>query len=212
MNKQFVIVGMLVFAMLSLQSCSGNRTKKRVEPPKSPPAAEEQVPVGKETANPEHPEVRTGAVAIPVKKRPPAQLVAALPCKLEGKEGVFAAFPDNPVAGQVCFGLNPAQGNEAVIPKFDIQGGGVQIIFHFSGGNEPGGIRLMRWEKRDGKPCLEAACGKEIPVKSENYSAPGESGWAYKIITPEKPLDFASAMGGYVGLVIGANKYIPLFW
>lgn len=217
MKRPFFFAAMLLVAVLSFQSCSGSKTKKSREEQRKPaPAVEEQKragtgtgehkPAGPKTAN------QTSVTApIPVKNRIPAALLAALPCKMEGKKGAFAVFPDNPAAGQICFSHYPARGNEPDIPKFDIQGGGMHIIFHYSAGSEPGEMKLMRWANRDGKPCLEAACGEEILVKREIYSAPGESGWTYIIITPEKPVDFASVTGGYYGLVMGAEKYIPLF-
>lgn len=159
----------------------------------------------------QNPQPASAPASVTVKNRTPAALLSALPCKMEGKKGIFAVFPDNPAAGQACFSLYPARGNEPEIPKFDIQGGGMHIIFHDTAGNEPGGIKLMRWEELDARPCLEPACGKEIPVKREIYSARGESGWTYIIVTPEKPIDFASIPGGYYGLIMGADKYIPLF-
>lgn len=197
---------MLLVAALCLPSCSGDKTKRGGEQRKPAPATGEQKRGGAVATNP-----TSASAPISVKKRTPAELLAALPCKMEGKKGVFAVFPDNTVAGQVCFGLYPARGSDQEIPKFDIQGGGMHIIFHDTSGNEPGGIKLMRWEERDGRPCLEAACGKEIPVKREIYSAPGDSGWTYIIVTPEKLLDFASIPVGYYGLIVGADKYLPLF-
>jgi hypothetical protein len=216
MYKKHFIVLMLVVAVSCLPACSGNKIKNGAQQLKPAPAAGEQMrgdtgsgeqkPGGPNSANP------ASAVApIPVKKRIPAELLAAVPCKLESMAGVFAVFPDNPAAGQTCFGIYPVRKNTSDIPKFDIQGGGMHIIFHYTAGNEPGATKLMKWEERGGKPCLEASCGKEIAVRRETYSAPGESGWAYIIITPEKPLDFASVSGGYYGLVMGADKYIPLF-
>ncbi|MEW6202576.1 MAG: hypothetical protein AB1546_11400 [bacterium] len=213
MKRQQILVPIFLVSVLFLPSCSGNKTKKGAEPPKPAPAAEKKNHGGEGTANPAS-GTKSGAGAattIPVKKRAPAELLAAIPCKLAGKSGVFAVFPDNQAAGQVCFGLYPARGNEVDIPKFDIRGGGIHIISHYTAGGEPGAMKLMKWEERGGKPCLEAACGNEIPVKRETFSAPGESGWTYIIITPEKTVDFGSVTGGYIGLVMGADKYIPLF-
>jgi hypothetical protein len=202
---------MLFAAMVSLQSCSGNKAKKGAETRNPAPAVEEQKRGGGQTANPASSPVSEPAAAVTAKKRTPAELLAAIPCKLENKKGIFAVFPDNPAAGQGCFGLYPAGGNNPDIPKFDIQGGGMHIMIHDTARGESGGMKLMRWEERNGKPCLETACGKEIPFKLESYSAPGESGWSYVILTPEKSVDFVSTAGGYIGLVIGADKYIPLF-
>ncbi|MEW6201741.1 MAG: hypothetical protein AB1546_07190 [bacterium] len=206
MKKQRFIVVMILVAVLCFPSCSGKKTKKDVEPRKPAPAGAEQ-----KTSNAGTKKTTSVPTSIPVKHRTPAELLMALPCKLEGKKGIFAVFPDNPAAGQVCFSLYPARGNEPDIPKFDIQGGGMHIIFHDTTGSEPGDIKLMRWQERDGKPCLDAACGKEVTIKREIHNAPGEAGWTYIIVTPETPIDFASVSGEYYGIFIGADKYLPLF-
>jgi hypothetical protein len=210
MKRKLFIAATLLVAALCIQSCSGNKTKKvREEEQRKPaPAAGKQWRGGVGTAANQ----ASAPAHIPVKQRTPAALLAALPCKMNGKKGVFAVFPDNTAAGQICFGLYFQQGNALNIRKFDIQSGGMHIIFHDVAGIKPGAMKLMKWEDRAGQPCLEAACGKEIPVKRETYSAPGDSGWTYVIVTPEKPIDFASVRGAYYCLVIGADKYLPLFY
>jgi hypothetical protein len=217
MKRQFFFAAMVLTAVLFIQSCSSNGILKgRKQQLKPAPAIEgqksvvtgtgEQMPNGLKNTNP-----ASAAAPIPVKKRTPAELIAALPCKLQGVTGVFIVFPDNPAAGQACFSVYPAPGNGLEITQFDIQGGGMHVVFHYTEGGEPGSVKLMRWDERDGNPCLEAACGTEIPVKRETYSDPGESSWSYTIITPEKPLNFVNLSEEYIGLVMGAEKYTPLF-
>lgn len=202
MNKKRILVAMCVIVSMCVASCSGGKTKghdaKQDKPAQS---VVEQQGGGGTDAPAENSAVR----------RTPAQLLAAIPCKMQNKKGVFAVFPDNSVAGQICFKLNPANGTEQSIPTFNIQSGGMYIVFHDNSGITPGEASLMKWAVRNGSSCLETDCGKAIASRSETYAAPDEPGWNYLIITPEKSVDFSSSSEGDIGLVVGAEKYLPLF-
>lgn len=201
MCRHLLLLVFLFVSVLFLQSCSGDKTKNS-EQAVSSSAREQQ-----RTGIPEN----AAAAPAATRQRPPAELLAAIPCKLAGKPGVFAAFPDNLAAGQGCFSLYPAQGTEPNIPKFDIQNGGIYVILHNISGSDTGDIKLIKWEERGGSPCLEAECGAEIPARSELYSSPNEAGWNYVIVEPTIPVDLASETGGYYGIVKGSDKYFPLF-
>lgn len=159
------------------------------------------------------PGANKAAAAAPARKTL-EQALAGVPCKLENKAGIFAAFPNNPSAGQKCFSLTPESGGKgADIPPFDIKDNTALIIVHESHAVKPETIRLMNWGMRGGAPCTEKDCGEPVPVKSESYADEKKPGWIYIVLTPEKPLGLTG--GSVYGVAVQQpdklEKYLPLF-
>lgn len=196
MINRRILLALCVATSMWAASCSGGKTDKGTG----------DAPVKEQAAAQQEAATNAGAV----KTRTPEALLAELPCKMQGKRGAYAVFPDNDVAGQICFKLGAISETEAKIPSFDIHGGNIYVIFHYEGGDEPGEITLARWEDRDGAPCVEDACGTAIATKSEKYSPADEAGWTYVIATPETPLDLAAGDGSHIGL-LRPYKALPLF-
>ncbi|MEW6202866.1 MAG: hypothetical protein AB1546_12875 [bacterium] len=187
-DKNTLFVILLLASVLLLASCSGGKSKKSVSAEK--PAATAQ-------------------------KKSIGQFLSALPCKLQGKKGVFAVFPDNPVAGQVCFSLSPLQGNKGDIPKFDIRNNGMHIIIHDTAGAATAAMKIVKLQNRGDQPCIEKSCVSEVAVSEETYNAPGEQGWSYIVLTPAESVDITSGAGGYYGAAVRTGAadivYIPVF-
>lgn len=194
MKKGLLIAGLLIAAALCLPSCNGKPKKTDIQA--SPPATTE-----KSTVPVKAPRNRTSA-----------ELIANLPCKIDTKKGAFAVFPDNPVAGQNCFGLYTPGKPDQKIQVFDIMTDGMYIIFHDAAGAAPQSIKLMQWENRDGRPCMEKACGKQVPTRTESRNAPGNDGWTYTIATPLNPADLISGGKNFYGIVINEENQLPLFF
>ena len=215
--KQTLKIAILLPAMvLCFPGCRGGKVEKKtardnpaaVTEDRRPGAAAKAVPPGSVA-----PDAHPASASHAANRKTPEKLIESLPCRLDGKRGVFAVFPDNPVSGQVCFSLYPARGKAADIPTFDIRAGGMYIIFHDTAGITTGPVTLMNWENRGGRPCLDAACGKKIAVKRETYNAPGNAGWTYTIISPVEAVGMSSVNAGYYGVVMnGGAQYLPLFY
>lgn len=193
----------ILAAAALLPSCSKQKKPASAENP--PATAEKGAPAGAEAAAP----------AVAVKKRTPAELLAAIPCKLNGKKGLFAVFPDNPAAGQICFSLAPPAGNGASVTTFDIQGGSMHIINHDTNNAPAAALKIVKLENRGGKPCVEKSCVSEIAASNENYTDPAETGWRYTILTPSESPNLSSGAGAYFGVAAKSGPadmvYAPVF-
>lgn len=218
-NRRAICLILLICAAAVAGSCSnkpGNVDEKKVSggARKATGAAPAAGDNGAVPAVAQAPAVKAAPTL--VISRTPEKLLAALPCKFDNKEGVFAAFPDNPIAGQQCFGLfmaSPETKNG--VGQFDIQGGGLAFVFHGPTKVAPGAVKIVNWRLRGGTPCFDADCGTELAAKVEILKDSKNPGWTFTVVTPKDTINLAADYGGFFGLVDKGGgpeaRYLPVF-